>query len=210
VAIGGGEATGTLFVKDFEILPVGFGTFIAGGYGPNLVPGDFDDGLFATLDLLSASFAATGKLAFEKLSGNVQTLGGASVSFGCPTESCTSVFQNVLEASGDLDLTTALPAGLGQIGIQGEFDAKLNSPDWFIDVDGSLLLFGLELLSGSIEIDRTHLRLTTTLDFGTLQIVGFKINLGGLVMDMELDFQTWQFCGTGKYTSNPERSPQGF
>jgi hypothetical protein len=139
---------------------------------------------------------------------NTAGVGGAVPDFSGGVTLVPTVYTAVVSTASaylwDLDLTTALPAGLGQIGIQGEFDAKLNSPDWFIDVDGSLLLFGLELLSGSIEIDRTHLRLTTSLDFGTLQIVGFKINLGGLVMDMELDFQTWQFCGTGKYTSNPD------
>ncbi len=198
VLIGAGHAGGSIYSPDFDLLPTPFGTFVLGGYGPNLFPGDFDDGLYASIDLLAGSFAATGKLAIDEPDGEEQILGGAAISYLCPpNRTCTSFLDHVLKANGDMDLTAELPLGLGDIGIRGDFDVELNSPNWHIYVNGSLVVFGYTFLSGSISINSEKIECEALVDFGIF---------GTLSSLVSLDMLIWELCASTVYTAQADEN----
>ncbi|NUN15706.1 MAG: hypothetical protein HUU55_18935 [Myxococcales bacterium] len=203
-AIGEGTAFGSFYAPDFPLLPIPeVGTLIAGGYGPNLVPADFDDGLYGDIDLLQGSFSVTGKLSWEEPDGDEQIIGGAAISFGCPTQTgCEPYIDSQLEIIGDMDLTID-PFGLGAIGVTGDCDIVLNSPDWNVDIEGDVVIFDLEFFSVSVEMNEKHLKFSAIFDFGELEILGVNIDLGGILMAWTFAFDTWELCGQGSYQQDP-------
>ncbi|NUN12745.1 MAG: hypothetical protein HUU55_03835 [Myxococcales bacterium] len=195
---------GSLYIKEFTLLPTPLGDFVIGGYGPDFVPDNFDDGLFGFVDLLDVSFGMTAEVAFTGAKGNDVVSTGGSVLFACPpTGACTNAFDHIFQATGNIDLAIGL-GGLGDFGLEGGFDILLNSADWYIDVVGTLVIFGWDFISSQFRMDGNSVEFETVWDFGEVTILGTDIDLGMLVLSMSFDFTTLDLCGSGEYSHHPE------
>lgn len=196
---------GSVYIREFTLLPTPVGDFVIGGYGPDFIPDNFDDGLFGFIDLLDVSFGMSAEMAFTEASGPDDVISaGGSVLFACPpTGPCNGPEDHLFQATGDMDLTVDIP-GAGDFGLLGAFDILLNSPDWYIKVTGSLVVFSWEFLSTTFFVDESAITFEFVMDFGEVVILGTEIDLGMVLLSMSLDFDALELCGTGEYTHHPE------
>ncbi len=178
VRLGRGQMFAEAYVRNFEMLKLGnLGAFVIGGYGQNLEAGDFDDGVYARLQLkpdfaldINASLG-WGSLASSRLIGTA-TLGANS---------------GHVWASGSLNLTIPVPL-IGTTGLTGDFDFDT---DRGMDINGNVVVAGRNLVSSGIYVDRDKLRVTASTNLGTV----FGFNLGGPNISFTLNWSTGDFCG---------------
>ena len=196
VRVDGGSALGVFYAPDITLLTIpGAGSLVVGGFGPNGVAGDYDDGLYGAFDVLDLSLVASAKLAFVPVSGPQKVVGGGSFSFACPAgKTCTTAAQHVLEVTGTLDLTADFPAGIGAVGLKGA--AAFSSATKLLTVGGDLAALGQQLASGAISVSTKKATLKAKVQLP--QVLGLE--LGALDLDLTLDFVAGTLCGKGSYT----------
>ena len=196
VRIDGGSALGVFYAPDITLLTIpGVGSLVVGGFGPNGVAGDYDDGLYGAFDLLKLSMTASAKLGFVPVSGAQRVVGGGSFSFACPPgKTCTSAAEHVLDVTGTLDLTADFPAGLGAVGLNGA--AAFSSAKMVLNVGGDLVVFGATYASGAITVSPQKATLKAKVQLP--KVLG--LDLGALDLDLAVDFAAGSFCGKGSYT----------
>jgi hypothetical protein len=195
-AIGAGEANGTLFVRHLPLIDLtGLGGFILGGDGPNAVPGDFDDGLYLSGDLMrkpAPTVNASGRLTFVEGNGTPHEVAAGAVLFDClKAGGCASVTDYSLRTSGHIDMDVPFN-GFGTIGIHGNH--MFNSDDLAFHVDGRLSALGQDLIAGDITVNRDHATLTADLDIGDVGGVDFGV-ASSLAIDVT--YSPPRVCGDG-------------
>lgn len=203
---------GSFYAREIQLLPTALGEFYVGGDGPNFVEDDFDDGLYAFLDVLDVSFGATAAVGFRTNAG-VDVVGGdGSVLFACPAGvSCSGPQDHELAVDASVDFEIPLPGISSLLGLDGDFEALLNSPNWFISLDGALTFFGKEFISASFTIDADSIEFSSMVSFGQVTVFGEEINLGALQMSMSFDWSDLTLCGSGSYTQNQDnQNPDAF
>jgi hypothetical protein len=195
--------SGHFYAPDFTILPLGFGEFFAGGYGPNLYNGDFDDGLYGAFSLEYGTFALTGKLGWRSSSGDQVTFAGdgsgggsgisckddegadsgtiaaVSISYQCETNGvgeCTDPEDKIFLLDSVIDLTIELGA-LGSFGLVGSFDIAAATEDWAAKVAGSLVVFGHCLLSVDGTLNQCGITTSATVEFPPFEVFGFTVQI---------------------------------
>ncbi len=183
--VGKGAAFAEAFAYDFTLLDIPkLGGILVGGYGPNGALGDWDDGVYAALDLGSAYIDASMKLGFKSAKGVEKVIGAGSF----------TVDGLSFEADGSLDLTVDIKV-LGKMGIQGDFVFSTKAK--LLKIVGKLILFGKTFAQGIISLEKAKLSLTATLNLP--KILGIK--LGYVDVNLSLDFANFQLCGSGTYKS---------
>jgi hypothetical protein len=199
LAMGGGEFSGNFYIDEFLLLPIPFlGNFILSGYGQNMYPGDFDDGVYGSFNLTYYEIAVTASVGFKGTGVDFdKTFAGAYFNYYCPEDkypSCSPLV-NQLEIGFDLDLLFDI-GPLGEWGIVGH--ARLETEGPLLSIEGSLTIASQELLSGRLEIDDHHIYLETTFDLPTV----FGFDFGKIEVSAELVYEPFRFCINGSLDLN--------
>ena len=190
---------GSFYIDEFLLLPIPFlGNFILSGYGQNLYPGDYDDGIYGSFNLTYYEIAVTASVAFKGTGVDWdKTFAGAYFNYYCPEDkypSCSPLV-NQLEIGFDLDLLFNI-GPLGEWGIVGH--AKLETEGPLLLIEGSLTIASQELISGRLEIDDSHIYLETTFDLPTV----FGFDFGAVEVSAELVYEPFRFCVNGSLELN--------
>ncbi len=185
--------TGNFYTQKFSILELGsLGALSVSGKGPNNIAGDYDDGVYGTLDLKKQKLSASASLLWES-NNQISTVASASLYVGCKNNASSCNSNNrIVTASGSIDLP--IPTQIGIVRLIGNGSYK--SQNSHLDVSGNMKIWNYSLPSSSIQLTSSKATLTTSLSLPNV----LGVDLGTKDVELTLDWDDLTLCGSTSHS----------
>jgi len=216
----GDKVGGKVYARELTVIPIPtIGGFVLYGDGPDARPKNWDDGLFAELEMRYPTAGkfdgeslpmldTTARLAFDwkkkrqQVAGTVWRMGclkkDAKVGAIFSPKPCSLgngyhfYTKTVLGKKGELAVD--LGKGLGKLGITGIFELSTLDAPLYLNMRGNIIVFGKKLIDVLVKIDRKGFQAKASLDLG----INKGVNLGvATTLDITYDWNPARLCAKG-------------